>query len=474
MANVYKSKKGFMPLGMLAIAVAVSIAGCLLSFLYLKINQFSPNVWLCILVAVGFGALMGGIAYFLIKVMKIRNQLTALIGIIIGCLVFTVFKWALYVQWDNEKIMENNPKAWEYCQFYFDFTKDGTQYGDICSDDEIRLIIAVMKDISAYDYLSEYYYGGASAYIKDLEKYNGRKTTMEELKDTDSFEYFYGDYVKKGKEVESITTAYKMDTDEYFEDYLDKDFSAMYYITHPAEFWEYIEFVNGYGRWSISSSSSSYSATATTENNNVKGIMLWIVWVGEILCMCIPAIVIAYGRADKPFIEFENDWAELNASDGFMLRAPAVVTMAGKTFKANPDSIFMYEHLNSRPGTASFLKLEIYHSKAYDENYANLVLMNFVPKNKNYSKSVVAKQVSVSKDFVYRFFEHCGQDAPFVYTPDYTQAPTMQAVNDPSDIFNQKISRPVAPAPSGAMDEVAVPVMADEKSQEDVLKELNS
>ena len=67
MANVYKSNKGIMPAGLLAIAVAVSIAGCLLSFVYLKINQVCPVAELCGLIALGFGALMGGIAFFLIK-----------------------------------------------------------------------------------------------------------------------------------------------------------------------------------------------------------------------------------------------------------------------------------------------------------------------------------------------------------------------------------------------------------------------
>ena len=474
MANVYKSKKGIMPAGLLAIAVAVSIAGCLLSFVYLKINQVCPSAYLCGVIAFGFGAAMGGIAYILIRVMKIRSKTTALVGMLIGCLVFTIFKWALYVQWDNEKIYDTHKKAWHYCEFYCDFTMDGKITSEPMTEEQIESIIGVMKEVSAYEYLElTQYPDGASAYIKDLEEYNGKKTSINELKDTDSFEWFYGDYVNKGDEAKNILKAYEMDSDEYFE-YLGKYPSVIYLITHPGEFWENIKTINSYGRWTISSSSSSSSTTTNSGNTNVKGIALWIVWFCEILVICIPALVIACKRAGKPFIEFENDWAELNESDAFMLRAPNVPAVAGTAFKANPDSIFMYEHLLGRPGNAPYMKLKLYHSKQYDENYACLSIYTFVPKNKNYSENMVAKYIAVDKDFVYRFYQHCGLGTPFAYTPAVA-TPTMQAASDPMNILNGSMEEVKAmSATSGAMDELVAPAMADEKSQDDVLNELNS
>lgn len=474
MANVYKSRKGIMPLGLLAIAVAVGIAGCLLSFVYLKINEVCPSVYLCILIAFGFGAAMGGIAYFLIKVMKIRSKTTALLGVLIGCLVFTVFKWALYVQWDNEKIFKKIPSAWEYCEFYCDFTYDGNVTSEPVEEEVVEYVISAMKEMTATEYLEEYYVGGTSAYIKDIKEYNGTTVTEKELEKVDSFTWFYGDFVKKGKEAESILNSYEMDTDEYFE-YIGKYPDVLYLITHPAEFFDNIKFINGYGRWTVGSSSSSITNANSGKNNNVKGIMLWIVWIGEIFVICIPAIVIACKRAEKPFIEFENEWATLNESDGFMLKAPTVPAAAATAFKGNPECIFTYEHLLARPGNAPYVKLKLYHSKQYDENYASLCLYTFVPKNKKHAEKDLVKYVTVSKDFVYRFFQHCGQHIPFTYTPSYTAPATAQAVNNPMDIFNADISDvKKMEAPTSSMMDAVSPSLADEKSQDDVLKELNS
>jgi len=122
------------------------------------------------------------------------------------------------------------------------------------------------------------------------------------------------------------------------------------------------------------------------------------------------------------------------------------------------------------------MKLKLYHSKGFDENYTCLSLYTYVPKNKNYSEKMFVKYVAVDKDFVSRFYQHCGLIPPFAYTPvSTTEAPTMEAINDPMDIFNASFDevKSMATTSSGMMEEVSS-LMADEKSQEDVLSELNS
>lgn len=47
MKTTYKSKTGLMPLGIIAIALAVGVAGSLLSFVYLKLNE-SAQVLICV------------------------------------------------------------------------------------------------------------------------------------------------------------------------------------------------------------------------------------------------------------------------------------------------------------------------------------------------------------------------------------------------------------------------------------------
>lgn len=446
-AVVYKNKKGFMPVGMLAIAVAVSIAGCLLSFLYLKINAICPSVYLCVAAAFGFGAAMGGIAYFLISVMKIRSQSSALIGIIIGCLVFNIFKWALYVKWDNDKIYEDK-SAFEVCEFEYDFADAD---GNIYDDKTIEAYMGVLKSTNAYEYFEATYDGGASRYIQDIKAYNGSDFTIEELKDTSSFDFFYKDYVKKGKELDSIKEAYDMDYIEYATEYLGNYPTVAYLITHPSEFIDNIKFINMYGRWTVGNSySSQNNSVNSSQNNNVKGIFLWLVWLGELLLICIPAILIAFRRAARPFIEYENDWAEINDSDGFMLRAPANGKIAGNNFKANPFSVLANEHLITRPGTASFMKIKLYHSKDYEENYADLLIKNYNPKNKNYNEQTLAKYVFVSKSFVYNFFKHCGQPVPFIYDERFDEyASTQQSAAIPT-ITPNDVSAPLMAAMASA------------------------
>lgn len=471
MAQFYKSKKSFMPLGMLAIALAVGVSGSLVSFLYLKINQVCPSIYLCILCAFGFGALMGGIAYFLISVMKIRSKASAIVGIILGCIIFTIFKWALYVQWDYEKYYYEplkDEEAFRYFEFEYDFSNDD---GTLMSDKDINNKIDEMKNKTAADYLGE---SGIEQYISYSKESGVDYFTKSELEGMSSFDFFYDGYVDENDIVGSIKEAYKMDAFEYYYEYLEAEDikDVKFLLTHPGDFFDSIKSINEYGRWTIGSSRSSYSSingNSTTKNDNVKGIMLWIVWLGELLFICIPAVVIAANRADKPFIESEKAWAKLNDSDGLMLRAPAIPNSAAVAVKANPDAIFTYEHLPVRPGNAGFLKAEIYHSRNYDENYINLVLRSYNPKNRNYNSNILVKYLAVDKTFVYKLFKHCNQDVPFAYSAyeeTLGQMETAQTAIPAADYLGEmpKIS---AAAPTVSELE------RSEKTQEEIFEEMN-
>ena len=104
--NTYKPSNKFNIAGFLLIILAVAGVGCLLSALYLKINEINPIVYLTILLTCGFGALLGLIANLIIKKSKIRNPGMAILAVLIGALAFTYFKWALYISWDNQNIMD--------------------------------------------------------------------------------------------------------------------------------------------------------------------------------------------------------------------------------------------------------------------------------------------------------------------------------------------------------------------------------
>lgn len=117
--NTYKPSNKFNIAGFLLIILAVAGAGCLLSVIYLKINQINPIVYLTILLTCGFGALIGLIANLIIKKFKIRNPGMAILAVLIGALLFTYFKWALYISWDNQDIKDELSKhSSTYNKFY--------------------------------------------------------------------------------------------------------------------------------------------------------------------------------------------------------------------------------------------------------------------------------------------------------------------------------------------------------------------
>ncbi len=475
MTRTYHSKKPVMPLGILVIAIAVGIAGSLLSFVYLKINQVCPIVYLCVLCALGFGSLMGLVAYGLIKVMKIRSAFSAAVGVILGCVIFTLFKWALYVQWDYEKFYYEPAKkesAFVYYEFCVDFADctDDTKLQElssysIYSDEDLELVVNAMKNMTMYDY---------ATMTGNVEDYISEGYSEQELNGITAFDFFYKDLVKgesAGSAMEAIHNAYKMNVYEFYYEYLGKEPVAdvPYLLSHPKYMWSSIKEINKVGRWSYSSRPrySSANTNTDTDQNLINGVLLWIVWGAELLMICIPAVVIAVKRAEKPFIESEKRWAVINDSDGFMFKPPAIAQSAVQAIKADPDSLFACEHLSTRPGTAPYFKVRIYHSSNYDENYIDLLLKSYVPKNRSYTETIMIKYLYVDKDFVYKLFKESSQDIPFSYTESYSSPGVMESIDTSgAGSFDSELL-PMA----SEMDELKLP--SDEPGSSDIYKKFD-
>lgn len=112
----YKPSNAFTFPAFILLIVSTAVVGSLLSFLYLKINQINPIIILSIAIAFGYGALLGVIANYFIKIFKLRNPMLAVLAVIIGALFFTYFKWAVYSYWDINKLCDevNNLKSGNY------------------------------------------------------------------------------------------------------------------------------------------------------------------------------------------------------------------------------------------------------------------------------------------------------------------------------------------------------------------------
>ena len=98
----YKPSDKFSVVGLLLMILCTTLAGMAISFVYLKVNSVCPVVYLCVLMAVLFGAAMGGVAYFFIKKFKLRSPKMVIVSLCVALLFTTYFKWALYDHFDRQ------------------------------------------------------------------------------------------------------------------------------------------------------------------------------------------------------------------------------------------------------------------------------------------------------------------------------------------------------------------------------------
>lgn len=99
----YKPSNQFSFLGFLLLIISTAVVGSVLSIPYLYLNRVCPYIYLTILVACGYGLVLGLIAGKFIKALKLRNPSLAGFAMLIGGAIFTYFKWAFYVFMDLEK-----------------------------------------------------------------------------------------------------------------------------------------------------------------------------------------------------------------------------------------------------------------------------------------------------------------------------------------------------------------------------------
>lgn len=122
----YKPSNNFSFVGFILLILSTAIVGSLISFVYLKINEICPSVYLCVFLAIGYGLVLGFIATKLCAVFKMRNPSIAIIAMIVGCLIFTYVKWSIYDYNDWQTTIDylkNNGKWESYIYNYGDISK---------------------------------------------------------------------------------------------------------------------------------------------------------------------------------------------------------------------------------------------------------------------------------------------------------------------------------------------------------------
>jgi hypothetical protein len=263
------------PVAYIFLFLATTITGSLLSFLYLWFIQLYIDDFLNVFSAVGVGVAMGFVSSLVIKLFKIKSLAPALLAVVIGCLVFTNFKWALYVARDSSNEFSTSYIGWYFVNYADDFLDEG---GNLLSDAELEKIVTDMRAMSAFEYKIAY----EQEELWGLEFWSAED--LQFLKSITFYDYMeHPQYLSNGtvpQVVQAIKDEYSYSWFLYYRYIAEHgDFpTAIYYMTNPGELFEVISRINSEGRWAYN-------------DNVVEGTLLRIVWLIEGLLICIFAVI---------------------------------------------------------------------------------------------------------------------------------------------------------------------------------------
>lgn len=156
-------------------------------------------------------------------------------------------------------------------------------------------------------------------------------------------------------------------------------------LSNPSEFWTTICYVNSVGTWGLS------------KGSNVTGILLWIIWIGEIILFYFCFSVIFHSEIDIPFVEKDNAWATKH--DTTFKFAYFNLANVSKSIEEDPNALFLYPRLDTNVEKVNHVSAELYRSKDGGLNYLTLSTHVLNDKN-NYSTTSVIKHLIVDWDFV--------------------------------------------------------------------------
>ena len=475
----YKPSDKFSVVGLILMIVCTTIAGVAISFLYLKLNSVCPIVYLCVLMAVLYGGAMGGVAYFFIKKFHLRSPKMVIVSLCVALLFTTYFKWALYDHNDRQDQYEYMSDSFQdtldelsdtFSNFgvNIDFDKpitkafddaassikasggtQGVSFTDqLMSQETIDGLKKIYQEYSAKpgaDYKELAGDGGTSTALasvgggtvsamagsmlgdsKDYCQYYLDRYPDANLWETMGMAAFLGN--SESEIEESIKKLNELSLKEYIFDYhgdeaLDyfgyKNKKSVFQIMlHPKMLLTDIKDINEVGRWSYSSS-HSYSSTRDAEP--VNGFMLWIVWLGELIVINLPAFVIAIPMCQRPFIESDNDWAIKHPTQ---FKFGAVNAQALKSsMEADPMSLFNNQALITAGGRTNYFTVTLFHSRSFMENYVLVDNTTYDARRKTYNHKNFINYLIVDTTFVGTLFNIFGLNPPVGCHPDPMYTP---------------------------------------------------
>ena len=406
MNNLYKPSNKFSPVGLPLMFLAMLAAGVAVSWLYLVIASVIPLIYLNILMAVGISMLLGFIGAKFVRIFKIRAPIIAIVITAVALIFVNYAKWAIYVGRDWNK------------NFYDDM-KD-TKVSELLTEEDLPSNQEEAEQMAeSLPLFKNYTFSSLASISSDAASWI---STVEKLFGDTLYDMYAGLLGTTADEIlessEKLRSS-NMSLYEYMYEYRGmKERTTGFLLTHPGELFSDIKDINSVGRWTIKS--HRYSSGFDADAEPVHGFMLWIVWLGELLILTIPALVMVYGEAKKPFIESEDEWAiEEKPMPEFRFKDSTGSTgvsqgMIKSDVMRDPYRLFDLEPIPViAPIPDFFYQVTFVHSKYYDEIYITLLYSKLTNARKNQRQtSKLITDMRVDADFLATLYGRFGVTKP--------------------------------------------------------------
>jgi hypothetical protein len=284
--------------GLVLLFIGTVVTGALLSVMYLRLmpTVVEYSLYFGILLAVGFGAVAGTIAGLMVGFFKVTGYKQAMVAVILACIAFSYFKWALFLANDSEKAWFVYGTAVEYSDEFVSNT------GVPLTEEQMLAVLEKMQKTSAFDYLD-----------RDLQKFYEEAFDADELalmKATSYYTFFNYEEVFGTDINDALTGILNHSHYTYVLNFIENSHrypDAVFYMLRPMEMFKLIGQINEEGRWNY-------------DGRQIEGLFYMLAWIAEFLLICVPAIAVAGKKVRENevtgFVQVQQKYNELNRRPG--------------------------------------------------------------------------------------------------------------------------------------------------------------
>lgn len=429
--STYKPSNKGSAVGLVVLFLALFVGGAAISWLYLTLNSVIPIIYLRILFAVGAGFGMGAIGSLAVKKFKLRAPIIAVVVTVAALLFVTYLKWSIYVANDYKKYFYDDLEDIHATDLLSAFQQDITE-------EQAERIIAQCELLEGFSFDDDM----LSAMGTDSATMSAALHFLRPLGDNfgEIYRTLYGETVDEIMDnAELIKRKQNISLYKYL--YEERELptrSTFWLMAHPGTLMQDIKDINEVGRWSIRN--RRYGGYRNTDDYNaVNGIILWLVWLGELLILCAPAVSMVYTTSNAPYIEGEDDWAVTDKNppnfmfeDNYPDKQASMGIVKSEIIK-NPEYLFSMKAISVIDLVPDrYYKVTFSHSKYYDEVYITVTYSVMTNPRKNQRNNTdIIKFMRVDADYLATLYGIFDQPVP----------PLCQGHNRAEDVKKQNNAR---------------------------------